>query len=329
MSSAEHVVVTGGTGFVGACLVEKLLAAGYAVTIVDRVTPEQAPRLNGLREHPGLRAVRHDFGSGEARDDLDAAVAEATIVYHLAGNTENRSAHAHHHADLDITVNGTVSLLDSVVRGGAAPVVVFTSSQLVYDPAGATTDARPPLRPRSLFGAGKLAAEAFVSAYAHEFGFRARACRLSNVIGSSFRRGIVHDLVRRLLDDPRQLHVLGDGSQRRSFLAVDDCARALMMAAHDASAESAAPMAAFDVSNIDTTSAVEVAGAVAAECPVGKPELTIEGNSTAWRGDVGSLHVPPHALLTRGWAPRLNSGEAVRVTARELFRDLSREDNDE
>lgn len=325
MSAAGHAVVTGGAGFIGSCLVGELLEAGHKVTVIDRIDPAEAPRLTAYLSHPRLRSLRHDLACADTDADLAALMAEADAVYHLAGNTENRSAQAGRHADLHVTVTGTVGLLDAVVRGGAAPAVVLASSQLVYD-SEAGAEGPAPLRPRSLFGAGKLAAEGFVSAYAHEFGFRARSCRLSNIIGSSFRRGIVNDFVRRLLDDPRQLHVLGDGSQRRSFLAVEDCARALMSAAQDAALVVDAPVRVFDVSNVDTISALEVAALVADECPHGTPDVTVEGTSTAWRGDVGSVYAPPHALTARGWTPRRGSSEAVRATARALFHECGQGD---
>lgn len=328
MSGAEHAVVTGGAGFIGSSLIAELLAGGHTVTAVDKMEPVQAPRLAALRRHPGFRALRHDLGrtKGDVDADLVALLSEADVVYHLSGNTENRSAEAGRHADLDVTVGGTVGLLDAVVRGGAAPVVVLASSQLVYDPSGSTDDGVAPLRPRSQFGAGKLAAEGFVSAYAHEFGFRARSCRLSNIIGPSFRRGIVYDFVRRLLNDPSRLQVLGEGSQRRSFLTVEDCARSLVSTARDTELDMGGIVETFDVSNLDTVSALGVATIVADECPHGEPEVVVEGTPAGWRGDVGSVHAPPHALTARGCTPRHSSAEAVRATVRTLFHELEREE---
>lgn len=327
MSGAGHAVVTGCAGFIGSTLVAELLAAGHTVTGIDKSEPLQAPRLATFREHPDLRLLCCDLGriEGNLNGEIVGVLSEADVVYHLSGNTENRSANAEWHADLDVTVGGTVGLLDAVVRGGTAPIVVLASSQLVYDPSGSADGDVPPLRPRSQFGAGKLAAEGFVSAYAHEFGFRARSCRLSNIIGPSFRRGIVHDFTRSLFESP-WLQVLGDGSQRRSFLTAEDCARALMSATHDTPPETSNVVEVFDVSNFDTISALEVATIVGNECPYIEPEILVEGKPAAWRGDVGSVHAPPHALTARGWTPRHDSAETVRETVRILFDELDQEE---
>jgi UDP-glucose 4-epimerase len=240
-------------------------------------------------------------------------------VYHLAGNTENRSDQALPGADYEVTVGATVHLLESLRRSAATPTFVLVSSQLVY----ASTAGTPAiteggtLGPQSLFGAGKMAAEAFTHAYAHEFGFDAVCCRLGNIIGPDFGRGIVHDFIERVRKDPTRLTVLGHGRQTRSYLHVDDCVRALRVTASSAGAQGR--VSVYNVANLDQVSALDVAAIVRAECPDGDPEIEISQGPSGWRGDVGSLIVRPDRLSALGWVPSMGSADSVRRVVREAF----------
>jgi UDP-glucose 4-epimerase len=237
-------------------------------------------------------------------------------VFHLAANTENRPGLAGRWDDYDITVGGTVALLEAL---SAAPptVTVLTSTQLVYGPSAGAADEltwhcgrRPCSRRR------KLAAEAFLCAYAERTGARAVACRLANVVGPGVGRGVVADLAAQLRRDPRCLRVLGDGRQRRTFVHVDDCVSALVTAATAPDAGTA--LAAYNVSNRDSITLAEVARVVANCCPAGTPRIEFTGGS-AWQGDATALHPDPGRLLGRGWQLTHTSREAVRSAARALF----------
>lgn len=321
MTDASTALVTGGAGFIGASLVAELLARGHTVIALDRMPLTGASRLIPFTGQPRFSYLQNDLVQDSQTESLANSIAAVDKVFHLAGNTENRSTHAGIHADLDVTVAGTVRVLDAVVASANTPTLVMTSSQLVYDPSVAQ---RPhPLEPRSLFGAGKMAAEAFVSGYAHEFGFPARICRLANIIGPNFGRGIVHDFVHRVSQDPTQLTVLGDGSQRRSFLHVQDCVAALI---HISSCRDLpdSQVLALDVANTDDISVLEVAHIVAAECSSATLAVTSEGTHRAWRGDVGTIRVSPDLLTATGWSPTRGCADAVRDTARAIFDGLTK-----
>jgi UDP-glucose 4-epimerase len=320
MSERATALVTGGAGFVGAALVAQLFSHGDTVIAVDRVPLQEASRLTAYTGQHRFSYLQHDLAQDSGGDLLVEAAAAAGTVFHLAGNTENRSAHCAAHADLNSTVGGTVRVLDAVAAS-STPTVVMASSQLVYDPRGRQCPRA--LQPRSLFGAGKMAAEGFLSGYAHEFGFRGRICRLSNIIGPDFGRGIIHDFVHQLSQDPTQLTVLGDGSQRRSFLHVQDCAAALIHVAGGTCQDT--PVVALDVANTDDLSALEVAHIIATECPSGTPAITTEGTRQAWRGDVGTILIRPDELTATGWSPARGSADAVRDTARTMFSNLTKD----
>lgn len=312
-TSPSRVLVTGGAGFIGSALVHALVGAGRSVSVIDRMPWEQADRLHSLD------TARLTYHQADIRDlqRLAEIVPGHSVVHHLSSNTENRGDRAARTADFDITVGGTVTLLEALAPHPGT-TVVLTSSQLVYGRAadGGTLDEDSTVpRPTSRFAAGKLAAEAFLRAYAEELDLRAAVCRLSNIIGGRMRRGIVHDFVAGLSAHPDEIKVLGDGRQDRSYLHVDDCVRALTTAADNASPE--CPV--FNVCNLDTTTAAQVARIVGQECPTGDPAISFTGGERGWTGDVPTLRVRPTQLTARGWTPVLSSDEAVRAVARALF----------
>ncbi|MFJ9508240.1 NAD-dependent epimerase/dehydratase family protein [Streptomyces anulatus] len=314
-----HAVVTGAAGFIGSHLVTRLLATGHQVTAVDVAPWPTAHRLRAAAPHPDLRYHEADLRDTRTLRQLTRG---ARRVFHLGANTENRADRSGR-ADLDTTVAGTVALLEALAEH-PPQCVVMTSSQLVYGDRAAhdTPQTERPPRPTTRFGAGKAAAEAFLSAAAHETGFRAVSARLSNIVGAGMRRGITHDFVNRLRQDPTRLTVLGDGSQTRSYLHVADCAAALTTLAEASGDPRSATWEAFepfDVCNTDATSAADVARIALAEFPGTDGQITFGAGQRGWNGDIPTLRVQPNRLLALGWQPHLTSAQAVRRTVRELI----------
>jgi UDP-glucose 4-epimerase len=312
-SPQPDVLVTGGAGFIGSALVSALRRDGTPVTVLDRLPWPDATRLSEFSDDSGV--VYHQV----ALDDSAALRPVAgghRIVYHLAANTENRTDRAGLVDDLEGTVASTVALLGALSDEPDVSIVL-TSSQLVYAP-GATeqpiTELTGVIEPTTRFAAGKIAAEAFLRAHCHERGHRGAVCRLANIVGPGMRRGILYDFVQKVRSDPTSLRVLGDGRQTRSYLHVDDCARALRAAASNAQG-----ITTFNVCNTDALDAGSVAGIVAEEAPGSAPVIVYDGGEAGWRGDVPTLRVRPERLLDLGWRPTMSSAEAVRDSVRGLF----------
>lgn len=313
LSPGSAALVTGGAGFIGATLVARLRALDVAVTVLDRLPLDDAPRLARFASEEGF--TYHAVALEDAAR-LERIVGGHPTVFHLAANTENRADRAEVDADVRRTVAGTTALLRALAAQPEA-TIVLTSSQLVYAPGVADepiTEETATLAPPTPFAAGKVAAEAFLHAHCREHGHRGAVCRLANIVGPGMGRGIVHDLTAAARADGRQLRVLGDGRQTRSYLHVEDCAAALVAAAGGGDG-----YAVYNVCNEDEISAAEVAGIVAAEVDGERPAIRFGGGERGWRGDVPTLRVRPRALRGLGWRPAMGSAEAVRVTARALL----------
>ena len=195
--------------------------------------------------------------------------------------------------------------------------LVYASGSGVYGDQGAAEldESFGPLLPVSTYGAGKLAGEALISAYCHLFGLRGVAFRFANVVGPRQTHGVVYDFVRKLLRDPTRLEVLGDGSQSKSYIHVDDVLDAVLLLAAD-------PPTPFDVFNAATEDYVtvrEIAGVVVEAMGLSDVELAFGDTPGGWKGDVPVVRFSSAKLRRRGWANRHTSREALRASAQALL----------
>jgi UDP-glucose 4-epimerase len=293
-------LVTGGTGLLGSALVSNLTADGVDTVVWDRRvgTPVQNAtyQIKDL-EHP-VEAVDERF----------------ECVFHLAGRTENvpgKSSFVDEAASIAQLANVCQAL-----RKHPPQALVLASSQLVYGEHSAPSE-REPVCPTSRFGAGKAAAELVLAAIGAELGMRTIACRLSNVVGPDMRRGIIPDLVQRAKrsEAGEALTVLGDGRQRRAFLHVDDCARALRVVAE------CSTWTEINVANATAVSALRIAELVAEQTSPKRAVRTArEGDIRGWATDPGTVLPVTVRLESLGWSPALTAEEAVRMVVEAQWR---------
>jgi UDP-glucose 4-epimerase len=209
--------------------------------------------------------------------------------------------------------------LEALRKNGGVEVFVFTSSSTVYGDADIPTKEDAVLKPISVYGASKLACEALVSAYAHSYGFRALIYRLANVVGPRSKHGVIVDFVRKLRENPRELEILGDGTQRKSYLYVTDCIEALLLGLDRARGV----VEVFNVGSRDQVDVLSIARVVVEEMGLEDVDFRITGGvdgGRGWVGDVKDMLLDVSKLKELGWRPRFNSVEAVRLTVKETLR---------
>jgi len=237
------------------------------------------------------------------------------FVFHLAADPDVRHSTAHPLEHFDRNARGTLDVLEAMRRTDVRRIV-FPSTSTVYGDATVvpTPESYSPLRPISVYGASKLAAEALLSGYASTYGFDAVALRFANVVGPGATHGIIVDLVEKLKRDPSRLEVLGDGKQRKSYIYIDDLLAGALLAAEKAQRG----FEAYNIGSTDTVIVDEVARAVIramglrGTAIVHKPAPGGRG----WAGDVKTMQLSIRKLRRLGWRPRLTSREAVERTAR-------------
>jgi len=310
-ASRAPVVVTGGAGAIGSLLVRELLERGHEVRVIDNLS-------SGRREHlpPGgsrgaLRLAVADLKKPESFSEEFRGV---SAVWHLATTSDIRKGIADPRVDLEEGTLATFNVLEAA-RHHNVPIVGFSSSSTVYGWATVfpTPEEYGPLVPQSFYGAGKLAAEGLLSAYAHSYGIRAHIFRFANVIGPNMTHGILPDLFEKLRRDPSRLEVLGDGRQSKSYLRTEDCVSGMMLA-HEKAAD---PVNIFNLGTADQISAGEIARKVVAALG-GRARIEYTGGSRGWVGDVPVQLLSIRRIQSLGWEPRWNSAQAVDRTIEEM-----------
>jgi UDP-glucose 4-epimerase len=305
----RDVLVTGGAGFVGSHLTERLLDEGNRVTVVDNCA-------TGRRDWVPDDAVfaEADLTDPDALDGILAA--ETDIVFHLAADKQVRTDDPH----AQFATNGrmTRTVLEAMEEAGVDQIA-YTSSSTVYGEAPRPTpEDYAPLEPISAYGAGKLAEEGLLSAHAHSHDRTVWNVRFANVVGPRLRGAVIPDFIEKLTADPETLQILGDGRQEKSYLHIEDCVDALLFVVEHADDA----MNTYNLGTRTTTSVDRIAAIVADELGV-EPDREYTGGRRGWTGDVPKMRLSIEKLSALGWEPERSSDEAVRQATRELIPELA------
>ncbi len=305
--TGRRVVVTGGAGFVGSHLAERLVGDS-TVTVVDDCS-------NGNREWVPDGA---EFVAGDCTDPAvvaEAITADVDVVFHFAAAKLVDTDRPRRQFEDNVAM--THNVLERM-REVDVDRLAYTSSSTVYGEAPRPTpEDYAPLEPISEYGAAKLAEEGLVSTHAHSYGLRAWVYRFANIVGPRLRGAVVPDFIEKLRADPDTLVVLGNGRQAKSYMHVEECLDAMLSVVADADG-------AFNLYNLGTrtaTSVDRVADIVADEMGL-DPDREYTGGNRGWTGDVPRMRLSVEKLADLGWEPAQSSDGAVRQATRELLAEL-------
>jgi UDP-glucose 4-epimerase len=309
-------LVTGGAGFIGSHLVDYLINEGKTVRVIDNLSSGSLDHLERWSDDPLMELFEVDLLD---KDSLDGAIKGCDEVYHLAANPEVNAKNASPEDHFRQNIEATFNLLEAMRRSGEQKFIAFTSSSTVYGEAETipTREDYGPLVPISLYGASKLACEALLTAYASMYGFRAIIYRLANVVGPRSNHGVIYDFVHKLRVSPNELEVLGDGSQSKSYLYVDDCINGIVKGI-----ERGNQVDIYNIGSWDRTNVLEIAETVKDEMGLGGAKIRLTGGvdgGRGWKGDVKIMQLDMDELKSVGWTPKYGSAEAVRLTARSVI----------
>jgi UDP-glucose 4-epimerase len=314
------VLVTGGAGFIGSHLVDALIALHEEVVVLDNLSSGRRDNLRQLLDEPAFKLVEGDLKNFERWNEVLSGV---TLVYHLAANPEVRVGEVEPSVHFQENLVATFRLLEAMRRSPETKCVVFASTSTVYGEASQlpTPEDYGPLLPISTYGATKLGCEVLLSSYAYTHGIRALILRLGNCVGSRARHGVVVDFIEKLKTKPDSLEILGDGTQKKSYVHIDDCVDATVLAKNHFLA-SQQRVDLYNLSSPDQVSVKRVAEVVAEEMGAKGVKMNFTGGidgGRGWLGDVKVMHLSIEKLQKLGWTPKLNSEGAVRKAARELL----------
>ncbi|MEM2025190.1 MAG: SDR family NAD(P)-dependent oxidoreductase [Desulfurococcaceae archaeon] len=320
MIGATRVLVTGGAGFIGSHLVDKLVALGFQVRVVDNLS---SGRLENIRQHLENRRIEFIDTDLKNVSTLKEALEGIDAVFHFAANPEVRVSTVNPEIHFSENVVASFNLLE-VMRQKDITNLVFASSSSVYGETwGAPVKEDIASRPVSVYAASKAACENLIHAYSKLYGFNALLLRYANIVGPRLRHGVIYDLLVKLSKVKDKLEVLGDGTQIRSYLHVNDAVDATVVAW----LKSRRGFELYNVGNLDYITVNEVVDTVIKTMGIGDVKLIYKPvlHGVGWPGDVKRIVMDISKMLNMGWRPSMGSRDAVRATVVSLLNELKRD----
>ncbi|HVA26089.1 MAG TPA: NAD-dependent epimerase/dehydratase family protein [Chloroflexota bacterium] len=296
--------VTGCAGFIGSNLTDRLLADGHEVVGYDNFATGRREFLSQALSSARMRLVEGDLLES---DRLAQAVAECDFVFHLAANADVRHGTEHPRRDLEQNTMATHNVLEAMRQAGVKQIAFSSTGSVYGEPEVFPTpeDAPFPLQ-TSLYAASKLAAEAMISAYCTGFGMQALIFRFVSILGERYTHGHVFDFYEKLLADPTQIEVLGDGQQRKSYLYVGDCVSAMLKAAERMPEQ----VAVYNLGTDEYCKVEDSLGWISGELGLA-PRRHYSGGQRGWVGDSPFIFLDCSRIKALGWQSTLSIQEAV------------------
>jgi UDP-glucose 4-epimerase len=309
-----RILVTGGAGFIGSHLCDRLLARGDQVWCADNLRLGRRRNIAHLVSVPEFRFIELDLLDRTALGTLFDDV-RFGAVFHLAANSDIAAGTADFRLDLELNQLTTVAVLEAMQVHGVKRLFFASTSAIFGETDALLHEDFAPLEPISFYGASKLAAEAYVSVFAHTFSVRAVVLRFPNVVGERATHGVIYDFLHKLAADPGKLEVLGDGNQSKPYLYVSDLVGAVLTAWDRAEGA----FAVYHAAGIGTTSVREIAEIVVAAAGRADTNIVYAGGNRGWPGDVPRFRYDISRLRALGWQPQRHSTEAVRFAVERIL----------
>lgn len=303
----NKILVTGGAGFIGSHLCDALIARDHRVTVVDNLVLGTKRNIAHLLSNPNFRFIETDV--------LDDAVMHAVfeqgnfdMVYHLAANSDIQKGGQDPMVDYQMTFNTTFQILQ-YLKEFHIRKFFFASTSAIY---GETRDVLHenygPLCPVSNYGAGKLASEAFISAFSSMYHIQTWITRFPNVVGERFTHGVIYDFIHKLQQNPHELLVLGNGEQCKPYVYVKDLVNGILYVTDHASEL----YNVYLLGSNTRTKVRDIAAMVIEEMGL-DARIRYTGGDRGWVGDVPEFRYDLSKINALGWQAAHDSDASVRL----------------
>jgi len=300
------VLVTGGAGFIGSHLSESL-AQDNDVIIVDNLSTGSKENLSFLKDIKSTKFFRYDCTNFE---EIQSLCKDVDTIFHFAANPEVRIKN-HDTTSFTQNVIATRVMLEAAIKSNVKKFVFASTSTIYGEPTiMPTPENYGPLKPISIYGAAKLASEALVSAYCSSFKMSGIILRFANIIGMRSNHGVIYDFFNKLKTNSQKLEILGDGTQTKSYLHIDDCIPAILLASKNDGIE------ICNIGSEDQVNVTEIANVISDAMDISPKYDYIEGadGGRGWIGDVKKMVLDIAQIKKLGFAPTMNSHDAVKRT---------------
>ena len=315
----DTAVITGGAGFIGSYIAEKLVENGTDTKVIDNLVTGKKENLSKCFDQDNFSFLEYDLGN---LDGIEDHLGDADILFHFAADPEVRTGYSKPEDSFEQNIVNTFNLLQKI-KQSKIKKIVFASSSSVYGDAKIipTNEEYGPLSPISHYGASKLACEAMVSSFFHNYNIEGVILRLANVIGLRGRHGLIWDLVHKLKINQDELELLGDGKQTKSFIHISDAIDGIFFSLNNLQDK----VEVFNLGSEDSVEIMDVAKIVCKNMGLNEIKINLTGgvdDGRGWKGDIKIAHLDITKLKNSGWIPKLSSINAVDITSHEIIKEV-------
>tara|TARA_Y100000310_G_scaffold337992_1_gene426460 strand:- start:6373 stop:7323 length:951 start_codon:yes stop_codon:yes gene_type:complete len=306
-----NILVTGGAGFIGSHLIDSLLKGGHFVVCLDCLSLGRENNIRHNLKNKNFQFIEMDVLNEDRLDNVFKKHKFQTI-FHLVANSDIHAGIDDPGVDLRKTFLSTFIVLECM-RKNSVKSIIFPSSQVIYgEKKGRVTEDTGPLFPVSIYGSAKLSSEAFISSYAALYGIQSWIIRFPNVTGGRATHGVVFDFINKLKKDSKKLVILGDGTQEKPYIFVEDLVEGILFIWKNADDS----LNYFNIGPEDTTSVSRIAEITIEEMGLSSVSLEYTGGKGGWSGDVSKFRYDVSKINSLGWKTSFTSDEAVRAAVR-------------
>ena len=303
-----NILVTGGAGFIGSHLCDALLAKGHKVTVVDNLVLGRKENIAHLMTRDDFKFIEEDLLHDDAMKQIFKD-GNFEIVFHLAANSDIQKGGRNPMVDYNLTFNTTFHVLQMMKEFSIKKLFFASTSAIFGETSDILSENYGPLQPVSNYGAGKLASEAFISAFASTCQIQTWIARFPNVVGERFTHGVIFDFIHKLKDNPNELEVLGNGEQCKPYIYVKDLVRGILFMVRNSHAPYNVYMLGPENSR---TKVKEIAEMVIEEMGL-DAKIRYTGGDRGWVGDVPEFRYDTSKINALGWRAEYDSNDAVRL----------------
>jgi len=308
------ILITGGAGFIGSHLADRLLADGHTVVALDDLSLGRLSNIAHLKGNKKFSFVKADLAELKKTEPV-FKTGKFDCVYHLAANSDIQAGASDRAVDLRRTFLTTFNTFECCKKYGVREVVFASTSAIYGELKGNIAEDAGPLRPISFYGAAKLSSEAYASAFSDNADIKVTVVRFPNVVGERATHGVIYDFIRKLRKNPRELEILGDGKQKKPYLYVKDLLTAIL----HAQKKNKKSFDCFNLGASTSTTVRTIAETVVAEMGLKKVSFKFTGGSRGWKGDVPRFSYDLSKINRLGWKASMTSDEAMRTAVRAIL----------
>lgn len=307
------ILVTGGAGFIGSHLSDKLIESGNQVVVIDNLSLGRLKNIEKLQGNSNFKFAQFDILE---KDKLFKLFEQEKfdVVFHMAANSDIAKSHANPSVDFDNTLTTTYNVLLAMKEFGVKKIVFASTSAIYGETKEKVDEAFGPLFPASHYGASKLASEAFIASFCENYGIKAWITRFPNVVGERATHGVIFDFIKKLNNNSEVLAVLGNGEQIKPYLYVKDLVNAILFVFENTDEK----INFYNLGVESRTKVKEIAQMVIEEMKL-DAKISYTGGDRGWVGDVPEFNYNLDKIHNLGWKAEVCSNDAVRKSIKYIL----------